>query len=123
MTTKHKALISTQTAVVSVAALGAVTLLMMQAAGSGQLIWMALICVLGLAVVMSFGFLISAHRADVEQTGSEQYRRLADEYRRLADLATVSQEHIDLKLGELSAQLDYLREQSDSLRTILKEVE
>jgi hypothetical protein len=49
--------------------------------------------------------------------------QLAEEYRRLADLAITAQEHTDLKLGELSAQLDYVREQNDSLQKILKEVE
>ena len=38
-------------------------------------------------------------------------------------MAITAQEHTDLKLGELSAQLDHLREQSDSLQKILKEVE
>jgi hypothetical protein len=52
-----------------------------------------------------------------------QYRSLAEEYRRLADIAITAQEHTDLKLGDLSAQLDYLREQNDSLQKILKEVE
>jgi hypothetical protein len=56
-------------------------------------------------------------------TGSEQYRRLAEEYRRLADLAITAQEHTDLKLGDVSAHLDYLREQNASLQKILKEVE
>jgi hypothetical protein len=34
-----------------------------------------------------------------------------------------AQEHTDLKLGEVSAQFDYLREQNESLQKILKEVE
>lgn len=51
------------------------------------------------------------------------YRRLADEYRRLADLAITAQEHTDLKLGDVTAQLDYLREQNESLQKILREVE
>jgi hypothetical protein len=53
----------------------------------------------------------------------DQYRALAEEYRRLADIAITSQEHTDLKLGDLSAQLDYVREQNESLQKILKEVE
>jgi hypothetical protein len=59
----------------------------------------------------------------LELTGGKQYRQLAEEYRRLADVAITAQEHTDLKLGDLSAQLDYLREQSDSMQKILKEVE
>jgi hypothetical protein len=54
---------------------------------------------------------------------SYRRRALAEEYRRLADLAITAQEHTDLKLGEVTAQLDHLREQSNSLQKILKEVE
>jgi hypothetical protein len=46
-------------------------------------------------------------------------RRLAPS---LADIAITAEEHTDLKLGDLSAQLDCLREQNDSLRKILKDV-
>ena len=38
-------------------------------------------------------------------------------------MAITAQEHTDLKLGDLSVQLDYLREQNESLQKILKEVE
>jgi len=34
---------------------------------------------------------------------------LAAEYRRLADMALTTQEHTDLKLGDISAQLDHLQ--------------
>jgi len=68
-------------------------------------------------------YLVARKRAQIELTGNEQYRRLADEYRRLADLAITAQEHTDLKLGDVSAQLDHLREQTASLQKILKEVE
>jgi hypothetical protein len=67
--------------------------------------------------------LATRKRAQLELTGEEQYRALAEEYRRLADLAITAQEHTDLKLGAVSAQLDYLREQQESLQKILKEVE
>jgi uncharacterized protein HemX len=67
--------------------------------------------------------LTSRQRAQLELTGGEQYRALAEEYRRLADLAITAQEHTDLKLGAVSAQLDHLREQNESLQKILKEVE
>ena len=60
---------------------------------------------------------------EIELTGGEQYRKLAEEYRRLADMAITAQEHTGLKLGDVSAQLDYLREQNASLHKILKEVE
>jgi hypothetical protein len=53
----------------------------------------------------------------------EQHHRLAGEYRRLADMAITAQEHTDLKLGDLSAKLDHLREQNESPQKILKEAE
>lgn len=58
-----------------------------------------------------------------EITSGEEYRQLAEEYRRLTDLAITAQEHTDLKLGEVSVRMDYLREQMESLQKILKEVE
>src|ERR1700753_1294586 len=49
---------------------------------------------------------LSARRAAHHQLeGGEQYRALAEEYRRLSDLAITAQEHTDLKMGEISAQL------------------
>jgi hypothetical protein len=44
-----------------------------------------------------------------ELTGGEQYRLLSEEYRRLSDLAITAQEHTDLKLGEVTAQLDHMQ--------------
>jgi hypothetical protein len=79
--------------------------------------------VLALAMILWYRHPRSGGRVQVELAAAEQYRRLADEYRRLADLAITAQEHTDLKLGEVSAQLDYLREQNESLQKILKEVE
>jgi uncharacterized protein HemX len=61
--------------------------------------------------------------AQAELASGERYRGLADEYRRLSDLAVTAQEHTDLKLGDVGVQLDYLREQVNSLQKILKEVE
>jgi len=87
----------------------------------------AALLVLGLSLVVGTAgwsrYLTTKKRAQAELTGGEQYRQLADEYRRLADLAITAQEHTDLKLGQVSAQLDYLREQTASLQKILKEVE
>jgi hypothetical protein len=90
---------------------------------SRSLVWIALVGVIALAVVLGYRYLTTRKRAQVELTGGEQYRKLAEEYRRLADLAITAQEHTDLKLGDVSAQLDYLREQNESLQKILKEVE
>jgi hypothetical protein len=83
-----------------------------------------------LAILIGYRYLIMRKRAQLELAGGEQYRRLveedrrlAEEYRRLADLAITAQEHTDLKISDVSAQLDYLREQMESLQKILKEVE
>ena len=87
------------------------------------LVWIAVAGVVALGIVLGFRYLTTRQRAQIELTGTEQYRQLTDEYRRLADLAITAQEHTDLKLGDLSVQLDYLREQNESLQKILKEVE
>jgi len=84
---------------------------------------MALTVVIALGLVLGFRYLTARKHAQVELEGSNQYRQLADEYRRLADLAITAQEHTDLKLGDVSAQLDFLREQNASLQKILKDVE
>jgi hypothetical protein len=90
---------------------------------SRYLVWIAVAGVIALGLVLGYRYLTTRKRAQVELTGGEQYRRLAEEYRRLADLAITAQEHTDLKLGDVTAQLDYLREQNDSLRKILSDVE
>ena len=90
---------------------------------SGYLFWIVLAGVVALGMVLGHRYLTTRKRAQIELTGSEQYRKLAEECRRLADMAITTQEHTDLKLGELSAQLDYLREQNESLHKILKDVE
>jgi hypothetical protein len=79
--------------------------------------------VVGLVIGLGYRYLAIRKQAQIELTGGEQYRRLAEEYRRLSDLAITAQEHADLKLGDISAQLDYLREQLASLQKILKDVE
>jgi len=90
---------------------------------SAALVWLGLAGVLATGLVQWFRYLTANKRAAIEQGGGERYRQLADEYRRLADIAITSQEHTDLKLTAVSAQLDYLREQNASLQKILKDVE
>ncbi|MGH3187296.1 MAG: hypothetical protein ACRDOL_08580 [Streptosporangiaceae bacterium] len=90
---------------------------------SRYLVWIAVAGVIALGMVLGYRYLTTRKRAQIELTGGDQYRRLAEEYRRLADVAITAQEHTDLKLGDVSAQLDYLREQNESLQKILKEVE
>lgn len=94
-----------------------------QANPAKGVVWLALAGVLALAVTLAFRYLSAGRRAQVELADSERYRQLAEEYRRLADIAITAQEHTDLKLSDLSAQLGHLRAQSDSLHKILKEVE
>jgi len=79
--------------------------------------------VVGLGINFLYRYVTVKKRAQIELTGGEQYRQLTDEYRRLSDLAITAQEHTDLKLGEVTAQLDHLREQMASLQKILKDVE
>jgi uncharacterized protein HemX len=90
---------------------------------SGYLVWIAVAGVIALGMVLYYRYLTIRKRSQIELTGGEQYRRLAEEYRRLADMAITAQEHTDLKLGDVRVQLDYLREQNESLQKILKEVE
>jgi uncharacterized protein HemX len=90
---------------------------------SRYLVYVALFGVLALGIALSYRYLTIKKRAQLELTGGEQYRRLADEYRRLTDMAITAQEHTDLKLGDVSAQLDHLREQTDGLQKILRDVE
>jgi uncharacterized protein HemX len=120
-----------ETAIICVAAVIAIALVMVpfESTSDGRtnnskgLVLIAVIGVVGLGLVLGFRYLTARKRVQLELTGSEQYRRLAEEYRRLADLAITAQEHTDLKLGDVSAQLDYLREQNASLQKILKDVE
>jgi hypothetical protein len=90
---------------------------------SPYFIWTVISVMAALGVIAWFRYLTSRSQSRVELSGTEEYRRLADEYRRLSDLAITAQEHTDLKLGDVSVQLDYLRSQVDSLQKILKEVE
>jgi hypothetical protein len=92
-------------------------------ANSKSMVLLLATLVVGACVIAWSGYRTTGKNAQAELTGGEQYRQLAEEYRRLADLAITAQEHTDLKLGEVSAQLDYLREQNESVQKILKEVE
>lgn len=90
---------------------------------SAPLVLIAVVVVLGLAAGGVYRYRVTRRREQLELTSGEKYRQLAEEYRRLADLAITAQEHTDLKLGDVSVQLDFLRQQQESLQKILKEVE
>jgi hypothetical protein len=120
-----------ETAMICVAAVLVITVLTIpfeihpygRAPNTKGLLWMVVAGVAALGMVLAYRYLTTKKQAQLELTGSEQYRNLAEEYRRLADLAITAQEHTDLKLGDLGVQLDYLREQNESLQKILTEVE
>jgi hypothetical protein len=86
-------------------------------------VWVALFAALAVGTVAGFRYLTARKQAQLQISGGEQYRALAEEYRRLSDLAITAQEHTDLKMGEISAQLDFLRTQNESLQKILRDVE
>jgi uncharacterized protein HemX len=110
-------------AIISVAIVVAVGLLANGAHGGAALAWVAFFTMLGVGLVAGFRYLTARKQAQLQLTGGEQYRALAEEYRRLSDLAITAQEHTDLKMGEISAQLDHMRTQIDSLQKILRDVE
>jgi hypothetical protein len=114
-----------ETVIICVAAVAIVGLLSRGGTeGAGKSLGLvAFLGVIGLTVTLGFRYLAIRKRAHLELTGERHYRELAEEYRRLSDLAITAQEHTDLKLGEVSVQLDYLRAQNESLQKILKEVD
>ena len=111
-----------QTAIICAAVVGAIAIVAPVDNGKwvAEVVWAG---VVGLGIALGYQYLATRKRAQIELAGGEQYRQLAEEYRRLSDLAITAQEHTDLKLGEVNAQLDYLREQMASLLKILKDVE
>ena len=71
---------------------------------------------------------IAAHQLPRERRGwrwlpARNTAALADEYRRLSDMAITAQEHVDLRLTDLSVRVDELRDQLEQMQRILKEVE
>jgi hypothetical protein len=92
--------------------------------GSGPS-FVAVVAFVAVAAVLIAGlrYLATRRQSHHQVTAGEQYRALAEEYRRLSDLAITAQEHTDLKMGEVSVQLDYLRTQNESFQKILRDVE
>jgi hypothetical protein len=89
--------------------------------------WIALVAILAGAVVISVWLaarqLSASRQARAQLTAGHDYRALADEYRRLSDMAITTQEHVDLRLTDLSVHVDSLRDQLEQMQHILKEVE
>jgi uncharacterized protein HemX len=92
-------------------------------ASSTPVLWLGVILLAAAVIVGGFRYLGARQKAQIQLASQEQYRQMAEEYRRLTDMAITAQEHTDLKLGDVNAQLDYLREQNESVQNILKTVE
>ena len=123
-TTAEKALAPVSTVLITLALLVLVAKLYSgKNAQPGLLFFVALSGAVVLGVIATSRHLSATRRVRHELTGGEQYRLLAEEYRRLSDLAITAQEHTDLKLGEVTAQLDHMQAQMDSLQRIISEVE
>jgi hypothetical protein len=88
---------------------------------------LAIVAMLAAAIVISVWVasrhLSAARHARAQLTSGTEYRTLADEFRRLSDMAITAQEHVDLRLTDLSVQVDSLRDQQEQMQRILKEVE
>jgi hypothetical protein len=74
-------------------------------------------------VVVVTRYLSASRQSRAQLTSGQEYRALAEEFRRLSDVAITAQEHVDLRLTDLSVQVDALRDQLDQMQRILKEVE
>ena len=88
---------------------------------------LVLVAMFAVAIVISVWAaarqLNASRHARAQLTSGREYRALADEFRRLSDMAITAQEHVDLRLTELSVQVDSLRSQQEQMQHILKEVE
>ena len=76
-----------------------------------------------IVVIVVTRHLSASRQARAQLTSGEEYRSLAEEFRRLSDMAVTAHEHVDLRLTDLSVQVDSLRDQLDQMQRILKEVE
>lgn len=86
-------------------------------------LFVALAVAIVISVWAATRHLSASRQARAELATSKEYRALADEYRRLSDMAITAQEHVDLRLTDLSVQIDSLRDQLEQMQRILKEVE
>jgi hypothetical protein len=83
----------------------------------------SLAVVIVISVWLAARYLSASRQARAQLTTGKEYRGLADEYRRLSDMAITAQEHVDLRLTDLSVRMDELRDQMEQMQRILKEVE
>ncbi len=94
---------------------GLVVVLALLILGGGVLI--------ALRMVVGTWQIAATRKSEAALTGDKDYRGLADEYRRLAEMAVTAQEHTDLRLGQVTTQIDQVRGQLESVQRILKDVE
>jgi hypothetical protein len=87
------------------------------------ILFISLACAFVISVWAVARHLSASRQAKAQLTAGQEYRALADEFRRLSDMAITAQEHVDLRLTDLSVQVDSLREQLAQMQHILKEVE
>jgi hypothetical protein len=87
--------------------------------------WAFMVLFVSAAVVLSarYFFFARIRSSKSALTASKEYRSLADEYRRLSDMAITANEHVDLRLTDLSVRVDRVSDQLDQMQRILKEVE
>ena len=88
---------------------------------------LTLVTILAVTIVISVWVaarhLNASRQARAQLISGTEYRTLADEFRRLSDMAITAQEHVDLRLTDLSVQVDSLKDQMEQMQHILKEVE
>ena len=87
--------------------------------------WAFIVLFISAAVVLSARYFFFARLRSSKSalTATAEYRSLAEEYRRLSDMAITANEHVNLRLTDLSVRVDELRDQLDQMHRILKEVE
>lgn len=87
--------------------------------------WAVMWISLSAAIIFAarYSYLGQAKQSKRALSAGRELRGLADEYRRLSDMAITTNEHVDLRLTDLSVRIDELRDQLDQMQRILKEVE
>jgi hypothetical protein len=84
---------------------------------------------ISLSVAIAFGMWVmarhlgAARHAKAALAAGTEYRKLADEFRRLSDMGITTQEHLELRLTDLSVQMNDLRDKLEQMQRILNEVE
>jgi len=86
-------------------------------------LFVSLAAAIVISAVVAARHLSASRQARAQLTTGREYRALADEFRRLSDMAITAQEHVDLRLTDLSVQVEALRDQMEQMQRILKEVE